>query len=277
MSDPLHTLCWQGWRIALPPDWSPVKIEGDFATGAVMIADLHEPRMAIRWATPDRRFRLESWMTQTLRAEIGTLMEQKATEYRPGGSWTGGRLFVEPEPPGRDVWVGQSEPSSRLVQVSMQSKKVSQTLRDTILPSIADEPTSGPRRWAIFDLRCTVPDGFALSSHRLNAGDLALTFRQKRQVATVRQIGPATLALARQPLERWIAGYACGWQKTYRELESDDTSLTLRRRRRYVFARWLGPRRWIKTRLDESRDRLVLIDAETERLADELLNGVPRE
>jgi len=46
---------WQGWRLEIPEEWSPVKIDGSFEAGQVLLVDIHRPRLGIRWATPGRK------------------------------------------------------------------------------------------------------------------------------------------------------------------------------------------------------------------------------
>lgn len=273
-------LAWHGLALPLPEDWSPVKIDGDGAKGSIVIADLHASRLAIRWQTIKRpaRFDAEAWARSAIVAEVGQLMLEKSTPFAPDAAdeWAGGRLFVEPEPPGRDVWVGFHRPSSRAVEVVHQTKRWSRTLEE-IVASLR----GATNEWSIFDLSCRVPDGWALQRQRLNAGDLTLTFGKGRDTLVVRQIAPAALALARQPMEKWLEQHARLWNKTYAgrmatESIDDGLAKTFERRRRFCFARWLEPRRVIVAANDRARDRLVIVDASSRALADQVLATVGR-
>ena len=284
-------LSWHGWQFALPQDWNPVKIEGDWHKGSLVIADFHATRLAVRWqAASGRKFDAPRWTQQAIAAEVGQLMLAQSTPFVPGKGFSVGRLFVEPQPPGRDVWVGQSTVTNRLIEIVYQTKIVSRLLRDTILPSISDQPTGGPTHWAIFDLSCTAPAGWTLKSQRLNAGDLTLSFGMKNDVIIVRQLAPATLALSRQPLEKWLDAQQQIWKKMYRasgeiqEFEPIDPVLTpatntiiartIRRRRRFFMLRWVAKQRVTLATHDRERGRIVLIDADRAERAEQMLASV---
>ncbi len=278
-------LCWQGWRFSLPADWGPVKIEGDRRAGSMIIADLHDSRLAVRWSTPRKKyFDAAAWAMQAMTGEVGKLAADASRTFAPGGAWTVGRLFVEPEPPGRDVWVGHSIVSGRLMQISYPSKKVSSALAADVLAHLLDQPADQPMRWAIFDLQCAAPGGFNLLTHRLNAGDLALTFSSGREQLTVRQIGPASVALQRQPLEAWARGHGRVWQKTHRpnigppSAAGEDSPTivqqTLSRKRRWFLARQLSPNRYITAVHQVERNRILILDAASPQRVEEARAGV---
>lgn len=286
-------LSWHGWSLQLPDDWSPVKIEGDWSKGSILIADFHASRLAIRWqSAPKRKFDARAWASKAIGAEVGQLMLKESVEHTPGAPFSTGRLFNEPEPPGRDVWVGHSKVSNRLLEVVFQTKALSRTLRDQILPGINDQPADEALQWSIFDLRCTSPAGWTLKSQRLNAGDLTLSFGRKNQVLIVRQLAPARLALSRQPLEKWLDAQQQIWKKMYRvkgqitpasldELDEDTTDGTvvkriIHRRRRFCLVRWISKQRVTVAAHEVDRDRVVLIDAENEDQAFDTFASVGR-
>src|ERR1700761_1449802 len=74
---------WQGWQLALPDDCSPVKLEGNFESGYALIADIHRPRVGLKWMTPGRRFDSGAWARKSLVEEVGTLAASEATSYSP--------------------------------------------------------------------------------------------------------------------------------------------------------------------------------------------------
>ena len=73
-------LCWQGWQLELPNRWNPTKIEGDYDSGAVMIADLHRPRLGLRWKRAAKKLDKAKWSRKALLDEVGQLA---ADEARP--------------------------------------------------------------------------------------------------------------------------------------------------------------------------------------------------
>ena len=286
---PTHRFSWQGLSLALPVDWNPLKLEGDWDEGYALFADLTRPRLGVRWKRVKVKTTAEALVDRSLRDEIGQLAAAEAVEHSPpaGSPWESPRLYLEPDPPGRDVWAAFSETSSRLVQVVHHADRRGTLLADRLLPTLADAPPDGSQRWAVFELSCVAPPGFALSDRTLNAGDLSLTFERARsrkwlglldppRRMTVRQIAVASLALIRRPLGAWLAAQQ-GTQKKYYAvgplkrrppksvtIVADDGRplvglvRTVRRRSRYGWSPRVAPRLVTFALHDESRDRLLL-------------------
>jgi hypothetical protein len=202
-----RTILWQGWMLQLPRRWDAVKLEGDFALGHALFADASRPRLGLRWRLLKKNADPEGAVIAALRAEVGQLAADEAKVIANGGElWESPVLYTEPKPPGRDVFVGYSYVSSRLLEVVYHASHRDNALASVILPTLADVPVERAVPWSIFDLSCVVPGGMPLRSHRLNAGDLGLTFADRYVCElTVRQIAIAKLALQRQPLDGWIA------------------------------------------------------------------------
>ncbi len=298
---PLATLSWHGLSLALPDDCGPVKIEGDASKGAVLIADLRSPRIGLRWTTLSKRADPEKLVRGAMLAEIGKLATEESVEHDRSGAFTHGLLYTEKDPPGRDVFVGFSPATRRVVEVvlhvravgEVDEKKPSQRrerelpldmLASELLPTLHDDASR--THWSIFDLQFALPDsGWTLAKQRLNAGDLTMEFTRKRHVLIVRQIGPAKLALKRQDASHWVTIHGLLWKQMYKcsgrwavggGQEQPVASAKLVRRRRFFFARWAPPERFIAMHHDEVRDRLVLIDADDPALIDKVLPTVGR-
>lgn len=290
-------VAWHGWSLQVPPRWNPVKVEGDRQTGYMLLADLHRPRLGIRWRSVKGPVDVQRWAHEALRAEVGLLAASEAKDHPlPTDRWEGSKLYIEPDPPGRDVWVARSRVSGRLVQVIHHAHRRERVLVEQILPSLSDQPIDQPVQWSIFDLCCRVPPLWTLSGYRLNAGDLTLRFRHRTRrfgllhLLTVRQIAPATLALHRRPLEEWLEVQQYAQRRFYRvRRESFEDTLSLSdgrtlhgrralsiRRKRYF---WLMSAPQQLTTLvmhDPLRDRLLLLqstDEQTARLVGSTLGG----
>ena len=265
-----HTLAWQGWHLAVPADWNPVKIDGDYDSGSVLLADLHAARLGLRWKKAAKRGDPDAWAVRSLRDEVGKLATDEAKDLPlpDGGAWSVSRLYQDPDPPGRDVWVGHSRPSNRVLQIVYHATKRGTAFPRDILPTLSDTAADAPHRWAVFDLSLETPPGMRVQWYRFNAGDLALGLVGKgsKHVTLVRQIGPAALALARQPLAAWLTNLPTTTRKLYRAVRETDVATlgdlvglraTLVRKRRLWWA-WPVPR-WqtILALHDEKRDRLI--------------------
>ena len=270
---------WAGLELDVPAKWRPVKITGDDDAGEVLFADLDRPLMGLRWSRPPRRAwrggRAAEVAAGMMRAEVGRLSADVAADHDLGDGWAASRLFVEPEPPGRDVWVGLSNATRRAVQVVVHRRGGGggrrghdRLLRDKLLPSLIDRPADGPRRWAAFDLDVTVPGGYRLAEHALSAGDLRLSFvgrdGRRRLPLTVRQVRPARLALSRRPMGEWLGTFAWQAARFHKPLgppvaDGDRLTQPMRRRRRYGWLASVAPELVASAWHDRDNDRLLLL------------------
>ncbi len=267
-------LCWQGWRIEVPTRWNPVKLEGTFEEGYVLLADLHRPRLGLRW-TSGRRVSKDpqAWAKKLMHDEVGQLAAAQAVDHPMPEHWTVSRLFIEPEPPGRDVWLGYSTISGRAVQLTHHAHRRERVLAEVLLPTLEDQAELDPRPWSVLDLSCRVPRNLMLQKPLLFAGDLGLRFVDKKQQVTVRQVAPASVALKRMPIERWLRQQQISERKHYRPArEHEPVVLTtedgrqlkgvcaiLPRRRRFIWKRTLLKEMMTYALHDEARDRLVMV------------------
>jgi len=275
-------LAWQGWRLPLPNRWNPVKVEGDYESGSIMIADLHRPRLGIRWKRAGKNFDPNKWSRKALRDEVGDLAAAEARGIELDG-WQASLLYTDPEPPGRDVWVAYSPISKRCTELVHHAHRRENVLAASILPELSDLPCGAPILWSIFDLTCFAPAGFPLASHCLNAGDLSLTFEKDRRSVTIRQIALAAMALKRMSVDRWLADQESRRGRHYRTVGDEEPieigsskglSRPMQRRRRFVLMRSLSPRLLTAVLHDESRDRLVIVQASDEALLREAAANV---
>jgi hypothetical protein len=286
-------LCWHGWRLELPEGWDPVRLEGDFAAGYVLLADLHRPRLGMKWETLSRRkLDVTKLVHGALKDEVGVLAADEAEEKNLGEQWQGGRLYTERNPPGRDVLVGYSTTSRRLLQVVYHVPKDGRDriFAESILPTLADESDDAVQKWSIFELSCRAPRELGLQSQRLLAGDLSLNFASdsRRERLTVRQIAVAQLALQRTKLDQWLRRQQSLSRKHYRpeklqepiEVITDDGRRIIglrgpmHRRRRFFFLRKLPREQVTYAMHDEARDRIAIVQSSDEDAAQAALKSV---
>jgi hypothetical protein len=81
------------------------------------------------------------------------------------------------------------------------------------LPALVCSGEDEATDWSVFGVSFRSPAGYVLDKYRLYSGDMALRFTRARADdpedgsparLTVRQVYPATVALKRRPLERWL-------------------------------------------------------------------------
>jgi hypothetical protein len=278
-------LCWQGWRLDLPDRWDPAKLSGDADAGTILLADLHRPRLGVRWQTLKAKANVEKAVDRAMREEVGQLAALETTPANPPGeNWHAGRLYIEPDPPGRDVWIGYSRTTRRLFQIVHHAHRRDRVLNDALLPSLADDCDG---EWSIFDLRCRVPDDAKLVKQRLNVGDLTLEFERRREPFVGRQLAVASVALQRQPLTKWLISQQLARKKYYRAIEQaqpiewaiagrtlSGVRRTLVRRRRHFLLRW-KPKFIVGLALhDVERDKIFVVEAPDEPSAQRVLESI---
>lgn len=281
-------IAWQGWQMNIPDQWAPVKLEGHHEQGYMLVADLHQPRLGIRWKKNDgRHLNVNALAHKAMAGEIGRVAaDELRSDTHVSELWDSPLLFVDDQPPGRDVWVGYSRQSRRLFEIVYHTHHRDQVLVNQVLPSLSEKADASHKKWSIFDLSCTVPTELSLTRHRLNLGDMALMFdgtvQGKKQAACVRQIGPAKLALSRRPLERWIVEQA-GWRGPRFKIDGNalknEDSLHLVqgkiiRRRRFSWMWWMAEGYTFLAHHDHARNKLIIVDATSETLAHEIFESV---
>jgi hypothetical protein len=280
MNDNRRLIAWQGWKLEIPHRWDPVKLEGDAAEGYALFADTLRPRLGLRWQTLKKKSDPAKAVQLAMKNEVGTLAAEEARLIAPDNeSWKSQHLFIEPDPPGRDVYSVYSQVSNRLLQVAYHAHRREHILASVILPTLADLPLDRAAQWSIFDLNCIIPAGMKLQSHRLNAGDLGLTFADRFNQVTIRQIAVAELALQRQSLDAWIIDQQKSTRRYHAPSEIfSDTTIEVnqqdfparrthsKKRLRYALLT-AQPRTFTTLGLhDPARDRLILLHGSDESL-----------
>ncbi len=265
----------------IPKRWNPVKLEGDFDEGFILLADMQRPRLGLRWAG-SRKVGRDSlaWVNKSMRQEVGQLAAGEAADFAMP-DWNASRIYIEPKPPGRDVWMGVSRVSGRGMQVIHHAHRRDRVLSEVLLPTLIDDARSDPRTWSVLDLCCRVPAHLMLTKPRLFAGDLGLTFagKQRRQLL-IRQIGPASVALKRMPLERWLKQQQASERKNYRPSKFHQPKMLVgdrgdemaglssiqNRRWRFFWKMRLPPKIETLVMHDQRQDRLRIVQGGGENL-----------
>jgi hypothetical protein len=175
-----------------------------------------------------------------------------------------------------------------MLQVVYYAHRRERVLTDVVLPTLQDMPHGRPMPWSIFDLSVIVPGDMPMRDHRLNAGDLSLTFGDDRRLLTVRQVAVASLALQRMGIEKWLLQQHRLAGKYYRAV-GKPTEATLDvggggeegkagrpakgvtgravRRRRFFFLFRRAKELFTYAVHDPERDRLVLVQSSDDNLA----------
>src|SRR5437763_13891428 len=147
----MAVIAWQGWRLSLPEGWNPLRLEGDYGRGQALFVDLERPQIGLRWEKQRRkRFDAKRVVDRAMTEEVGQLAAAEARPFKlPGAEWEASKLYIEPDPPGRDVWIGYNRTSQRLLQVVYHCQKRDKALAEMILPDVQDMDPDKAMPWAI--------------------------------------------------------------------------------------------------------------------------------
>ena len=201
-------LSWCGWSLPVPADWRPLKIEGGWEQGAMMVGDADGPVFKILWWRPGEldfepfRWLAERWARLRAAPDPGASVPKG---FRETGHV---RDLARREGVAKSVWCGHA-PAAGLVVECVTTSGVAEAKRslfhEAVLPRLAAHPREGDTPWSLFSARFVSPPGFQLDARRLTLGDIALAFRgEDGRRLVLRQFYPAGLALGRLPLARWL-------------------------------------------------------------------------
>lgn len=282
----MGVFAWQRVVLEVPDKWAPLRVEGDSAKGAARLADLHRPRLALRWQRLRRAPKDPAALVRdSLRGEVGSAGAAEATppEVLPVGA-AAALVYEDVDPVTRDVAAAYFPAARCLVQIVYPVRRREWTLRQTLLPSLTVVPDDRPAPWSVFGLGCLTPPGLELTGFALNAGDLSLTFRRGKTRLTVRELAAPDLALSRSSLHGWLrsmqarderffkpAGDAAPFSPAWTPEARDGLRLPMRLKRRFApLARLLPAPPLTLGYRDARRDRLVLLHGNDEPLLGEV-------
>jgi hypothetical protein len=268
---PHSSVAWCGWALPVPEEWRPLKIEGSWAKGSLMLGTEGEPVVLVKWWRPEeKRFDAEQWMARRCKA-LGALPDEHAPT--PVGFcpalWVVNLQRREGE--GKTVWYGYAPEAGLLIEC-ISTSEVDQALRDRffgdLLPRLTATPLTEPVTWSLFSTAFTSPPGYTLTGHRIALGDIALELHDadgRRLI--LRQVFPAKLAMQRRQMEQWLDSPPFMERRKLRRPERadrDDTSLHQR-----GWKRLPSPMGWFKprycTRMARvANDRLYLAESQSQ-------------
>jgi hypothetical protein len=271
-------LAWEGWRLAMPREWQPLKLSGSHEKGFVIVGDSQVAIFQLKWLRPGGRggCRGEAWVAGRLK-QLGAAPEAHppaAARFTACG-WVNG--LQKEEGKRTTYWYGVAEGAGLLLEFVVNGVLPDGLLRIAVrevLPSLAATDRDAETMWAMYDMSFASPPGYRLARRQLRSGDVALEFRRGgRETLLLRQVYPADLALSRRPYERWLALYPFTEHRRLRRSSvrsdpwSDAGRARLRGVRRRAWKRLAAPLGWCAPRrstalavTDESSNRLLIAE-----------------
>lgn len=201
------TLAWAGWSLPLPAVWRPLRVTGGSQRGTIVIGDGIQALFQIKWMLANGRpFDPHRWLARHVRGPV-TASAADLCPFRAEGFETLAWFPAGTGHHGGSLWYGYALDQNLLLEISLSGDMPVPT-REHVQKNILSglRAASGPTvTWAVFSAVFAVPADYRLVQHRLHLGDIALSFVAfSRQRLVLRQIYPATLALGRRSLARWL-------------------------------------------------------------------------
>jgi len=194
----------------VPARWRPLKIEGKFSGGTMILGRGADVVMQLKWWRPKlKRFRPGRWLRRRLRS-LKARTDDEATCPSPDGFETVTRALSRGGKRSKGgpcaLWYGWAPDAG--VQIEAVVGPQDSGGRGApwrALQSLRAAEMGAPTTWAVFDSLFHVLAGFVVDKHELLLGDLSLQFTgPDRQTLMLRQIHPADLALERREMADWL-------------------------------------------------------------------------
>jgi len=202
---------WMGWSAQLARDWRPLRFEGEWDKGLVIVGDGHRVAFQAKWWRPGtKRFDAGRWIARRLRRETGQSQTDAPAPQPTGFENVAWSASDESKGRRRGVWYGYAG-HARLVLEVVVNGTAPRDIRDEVehgmIPSLHAWRPDEPTRVAVFGASFGMPAGFRVQAWKMMLGDIALQLcsADRRCTIVVRQVYPAKLALARRDLRRWLA------------------------------------------------------------------------
>lgn len=269
-----NRIAWQGLTIPVQADWRPLRIEGDDQKGAITIGDMTGPVFKLSWLRPPKGYDSKGWIDKRRKSTAGNQMSPNPPQ--PDSfervSWVENlRIREESE---KTVWWGCSKNDGVLVEVlltNLREESINRWFLREALPNLTVVPKTQPWPWKIYSVHCEIPSEYRMTERRLATGDIAFQFaRGKSSKLRLRQVFPASLALARRSFAGWLRDRVFNEHRRFRRAREDkpsDTEVKWSGRRQFPFPLgWLGPRTCLVLGLqDVDLDRLLIVEGEWRR------------
>jgi hypothetical protein len=177
----------------------------------MLVGDAAQYVLLVQWWRPGGAgFEFAPWLRRRLRQVAEGQHPDAVAPMAPAGfasvAGVTGRTFRGGV--AKSLWYGHAPADQLVLEITVNdaAEEPARFVKRHVLPAIGVMPLSGHVCWSVFDTRFESPPGFVLQRRSLHAGHIALELAgPERRSLLVRQVYPAATALAKLPLERWIA------------------------------------------------------------------------
>jgi hypothetical protein len=213
---------WMGWRVRMPAAWRPLRIDGGWDRGAVVLGDAERALLQIKWhRLRGRRVDGARWSARRQRQE-GAGLEPDPRPPAPEGlsavraSGAGARW----------LWTAWSEENRLALEAVVNATAPDRAVRIAkreVVGRLRVDPPGAPLRLAVYGVSVEAPPRFRPERWKLVVGDIAIRCTAPGERLLLRQIYPAGAALKRRTPAGWLAAspFAVPTRRV-RELETEE-------------------------------------------------------
>lgn len=252
-------VAWNGIRFLAPDDWQPAKIGPRY----LVFEDERGPALEVKWNRVRGTFAPEDYLRRLAARQGKGLAKPVSERALPAAwsqalgdhevtcfSWHGGTVGGT----GVIVYCPTCR-NATLIQFYHTNFRRRQAVPQRLLTSFRDHRGDQKVRWAVFDIRATMPDHFSLVRHRFEPGEFELSFVSRRQKIGLYRWGPASILLSRRDLAEFAATrFSLAREDSHLRIQPDGKAVEWKRTPPCAgWAKW-----WARLRFKPSVKRLRL-------------------
>lgn len=227
-----YTFGWHGITFDVPKEWNLGKLSGEFRTGKsgyLRLDDAEIARVEVEWRESKRGEPPISRFVDKYVQNLEKKAQKRGVELKVNrkSRLLKDRSFLEGKDYDTFTWEADYRAYNLtwrcrtchrvvLIRVLARMEENLSALAAKVMASVQDHSEDGRIFWGVYDLACTVPEGYILEEYALKSGLLGLTFEQKHRSLKVECISLADIALKHVSIGEWFDSFC---RKALRDLK----------------------------------------------------------
>lgn len=236
-----YTFGWHGITFEVPKEWNLGKLSGDLRTGNsgyLRLDDAEIARVEVEWRASKRGEPPVSRFVDKYIQNIEKKAKKRGVDIKVHrkARFLKDKAFLEDKDYDTFMWEADYRAYNLtwrcrtchrvvLIRVLAKMEENLSALASKVMASLQDHVEDGRVFWGVYDLACTVPEGYILEEHSLKSGLLGLTFEGRNRSLRVECISLAEMALRNVSLTEWFDSF---YRKALRDIvcSSEETEIS---------------------------------------------------
>ena len=235
-----HTVGWQGISLRVPEEWNIGGIGGSRDDGYLRLQDAELARVEIKWAQAEgfvnvnamvegyvKKLTKDKRLSRDIKVDTNAQVVSKRKMRKKGLQ---GFTWATDLVGHGAAWYCQDCKRTVIVQVTTRPDEKGDEVAERVIGSLQDHPREGRIRWATYGFDAETPDDFGLTSHKLMAGHIQLTFKRDVTARDARSLVLQNIVTPEElTLSRWGMANVLLKNKTLREWAESEMGKGLKR------------------------------------------------